>query len=141
MKASASVLFAALFAYLGELAAPLLVLAAAMALDYATGLAKAYIKKELSSKTGFRGILKKLCSMAMVAVGAEVDYLLSGALAAAGAGVERTMFCGLLVAVWLTVNELISVLENLAAVGVPGFAPLEKLLRRLRDSAERSGDE
>ncbi len=140
-KLSASLFFASLCSYLGKLAAPFAVLCGAMALDYATGVVKAYITGTLSSKTGLKGILRKLSAMAMVAVGAGVDYLLSGALRAAGAAGERALFCGMLVAVWLIVNELISVLENLAAVGVPGFAPLQRLLRHLKDSVEDRGGE
>ena len=55
-----------------------------MVVDYVTGMAKAYMASQLSSRIGLRGILKKLCYMAMVAVGAALDYLLTGALAQAG---------------------------------------------------------
>jgi len=42
--------------------------------------------------------------------------------------------------VWLTINELISVMENLAAIGVPGFPRLQRILRRLRRTvADESG--
>ena len=67
--------------------------------------------------------------------------ILAAMLRAAGTAGERALFCGMLVAVWLIVNELISVLENLAAVGVPGFAPLQRLLRHLKDSVEDRGGE
>ena len=136
MKAVIVVIGAAVASYLRELLAPLLVLLGAMALDYATGLVKAYISGQLSSQVGLAGILKKLCYMAMVAVGAGVDYLLSAVLAEAGIAEERTLFCGLLVAIWLIINELISVLENLAAIGVPGFPFLTKLLERLKGTVE-----
>ena len=141
MKATVTVICAALMAYARELLAPLLVLLGAMALDYCTGLIKAYIGGDLSSRVGLVGILKKLCYMAMVAVGAGVDYLLCGALAEAGITAESTLFCGLLVALWLIINELISVLENLAVIGVPGFPFLTKLLDRLKNSVEKKDDE
>ena len=72
--------------------------------------------------------------MAMVAVGAAVDYLLHGALKQAGIDLHIELFCGLLVTVWLIINELISVLENLAAIGVPGFPRLNRLLSRLKST-------
>ena len=50
--------------------------------------------------------------MAMVAVGAALDYLLTGALAQAGIDLHVEMFCGMLVAVWLIINELISILRT-----------------------------
>ena len=127
---------ASIASYFGALAAPLLVLLCVMVVDYVTGMAKAYMASQLSSRIGLRGILKKLCYIAMVAVGAALDYLLTGALAQAGIDLHIEMFCGMLVAVWLIVNELISILENLAEIGVPGMPVLTKLIDRLRSTLE-----
>ena len=96
-----------------------------------------YSYAQLSSRIGVKGILKKLCYMAMVAVGAGVDYLLRGALVQAGIDLHIELFCGLLVAIWLIINELISVMENLAAIGVPGFPRLSKLLERLKNTVSK----
>lgn len=98
---------------------------------------KAYIRAELNSKFGIKGILKKLCYMVMVAVGAAVDYLLRGAVIGAGITLDVKLFFGMLVTVWLTINELISVMENLAAIGVPGFPRLEKILERLKNTVSK----
>ena len=127
---------ASIASYFGARAAPLLVLLCVMVVDYVTGMAKAYMASQLSSRIGLRGILKKLCYIAMVAVGAALDYLLTGALAQAGIDLHIEMFCGMLVAVWLIVNELISILENLAEIGVPGMPVLTKLIDRLRSTLE-----
>lgn len=132
---------ASIASYFGALAAPLLVLLCVMVVDYITGMVKAYMASQLSSRIGLRGILKKLCYMAMVAVGAALDYLLTGALAQAGIDLHIEMFCGLLVAIWLIVNELISILENLAEIGVPGMPILTKLIDRLRNTLESGMDE
>ena len=76
----------------------------------------------------------------MVAVGAAVDYLLRGAVIGAGITLDVKLFFGMLVTVWLTINELISVMENLAAIGVPGFPRLQRILKRLRRTvADESG--
>ena len=83
----------------------------------------------------------RLGYMAMVAVGAAVDYLLHGALKQAGIDLHIELFCGLLVTVWLIINELISVLENLAAIGVPGFPRLNRLLSRLKNTVNEKEDE
>ena len=136
MKSGIAAAGAALASYFGALAAPLLVLLCIMVVDYVTGMAKAYMASQLSSRIGLRGILKKLCYMAMVAVGAALDYLLTGALAQAGIDLHVEMFCGMLVAVWLIINELISILENLAEIGVPGMPVLTKLIDRLRSTLE-----
>ena len=130
LKTAFTVVLAGLSSYFGMLTQPLLVLFFAMVLDYLTGMTKAYIFSQLSSRIGVKGILKKLCYMAMVAVGAAVDYLL-----------HIELFCGLLVTVWLIINELISVLENLAAIGVPGFPRLNRLLSRLKSTVNEKEDE
>ena len=141
LKTTVAVLGAGLVSYLGTLAVPMLVLLGVMLLDYITGMIKAYIRAELNSKFGIKGILKKLCYMAMGAVGAAVDYLLHGALKQAGIDLHIELFCGLLVTVWLIINELISVLENLAAIGVPGFSRLNRLLSRLKSTVNEKEDE
>lgn len=48
-----------------------------------------------------------------------------------------TAVVGAGVAIWLIVNELISILENLAAIGVPGFPRLSKLLERLKNTVSK----
>ena len=127
LKSVTAVVGAGVAAYCGQLAAPVLVLLCMMVIDYVTGMVKAYMTAQLSSRIGVKGILKKLCYMAMVAVGAGMDYLLRGALVQAGIDVT----------VWLTINELISILENLAAIGVPGFPRLSKLLERLKNTVSK----
>ena len=141
MKGTVAVLGASIVSYFGTLAAPLLVLLCAMIVDYVTGMVKAYMAAQLSSKIGLRGILKKLCYMAMVAVGAAIDYLLGNALVQVGIDMHIEMFCGMLVAIWLIINELISILENLAVIGVPGFPALTKLIERLKNTVGNSADE
>lgn len=141
LKSVTAVVGAGIAAYCGQLAAPVLVLLCMMVIDYVTGMVKAYMTAQLSSRIGVKGILKKLCYMAMVAVGAAVDYLLHGALKQAGIDLHIELFCGLLVTVWLIINELISVLENLAAIGVPGFPRLNRLLSRLKSTVNEKEDE
>ena len=141
MKGTVAVLGASIVSYFGTLAAPLLVLLFVMIVDYVTGMVKAYMAAQLSSKIGLRGILKKLCYMAMVAVGAAIDYLLGSALVQVGIDMHVELFCGMLVAIWLIINELISILENLAVIGVPGFPALTKLIERLRNTVGNSADE
>ena len=137
LKTAFTVVLAGLSSYFGMLTQPLLVLFFAMVLDYLTGMTKAYIFSQLSSRIGVKGILKKLCYMVMVAVGAAVDYLLRGAVIGAGITLDVKLFFGMLVTVWLTINELISVMENLAAIGVPGFPRLSKLLERLKNTVSK----
>lgn len=48
-----------------------------------------------------------------------------------------TAVVGAGVAIWLIINELISILEILAAIGVPGFPRLEKILERLKNTVSK----
>lgn len=90
LKSVTAVVGAGVAAYFGQLAAPVLVLLCMMVIDYVTGMVKAYMTAQLSSRIGIKGILKKLCYMAMVAVGAGVDYLLPDTVVQAsdGAGIK-----------------------------------------------------
>lgn len=92
-------------------------------IDYATGLIKAYISGELSSKIGFKGILKKLMYFAIVAVAVLIDNL-TGA-----EGVLRVACIGFLIA-----NEGVSILENCAAAGLPVPQALVRVLGKLKDT-------
>lgn len=82
----------------------LVALVTVIVIDYVTGLSKAYILGELSSKIGFKGIVKKLMYFAVVAVAVIADNI-TGA-----GGVLRAAVMGFLVA-----NEALSILENYAA--------------------------
>lgn len=102
-------------------------LLAMVVIDYISGLTAAYIHNKLSSKVGFRGILKKMMYFFVVAVAHCID-------AATGAGgVLQNLSIGFLIA-----NEGISILENCAKCGIP--IP-DKLLRALAQiKGEDEGD-
>lgn len=139
IKAVIAALFAASASYLKVLALPVAVLFVAMIFDYMTGIFHAYISGTLSSKTGFRGILKKLCYMFAVSCGVIVDYVCSSAILRLGAGTEVTFF-GTLVTVWLILNEVVSILENLSQIGVPLPSFLGKIAEKLKANIETDAD-
>lgn len=105
----------------------LIALVTVIVIDYATGLARAYIQAELSSKIGFKGIVKKLTYFALVAVAVIADNV-------TGAGeLLRTAVIGFLIA-----NEALSILENYAGVTgqkAPGI--LINVLNKLKDAGDR----
>jgi len=129
-----------LFSYFGQIELPMIILALALLTDMATGLAKAWTRKSLSSKTAFEGVLKKAASFVAVMVGVGVDLLMPSALDSIGIAYSPRLVFGLLVILWLCVNEFVSVLENLEALGVP-FPPfLQKLVNSLKQKVEQEGD-
>ena len=127
----------ALAAYAGVLLAPLCVLAVVMVLDYATGIAAAWSCKLLSSRVGVKGIVKKVAYLALVAVGMVVDYLISSALLRVGVDIQINYCFGMMISVWLIINELLSILENLGKLGIPLPNFLLKAIERLRDGVDR----
>ena len=127
----------ALAAYAGVLLAPLCVLAVVMVLDYATGIAAAWSCKLLSSRVGVKGIVKKVAYLALVAVGMVVDYLISSALLRVGVDIQINYYFGMMISVWLIINELLSILENLGKLGIPLPDFLLKAIERLRDGVDR----
>ena len=109
----------ALAAYFNILLVPLIVLTVVMAVDYLTGMFSASREGKLNSRTGVIGLIKKVGYLALVGVGMVVDYLMTSALAQIGVNSGMPNLFGLMVIIWLIINELISILENLGEIGVP----------------------
>ena len=89
--------------------------------DYISGLVKAYLCEEISSRIGIRGIIKKVMLLLALVVGHHLDLF----------------FCydgtiRLLILSMLIVNEAISCLENLEAIGFPLPPKLKKVLQQCR---------
>ena len=95
-------------------------------IDYLSGLSRAYILRELSSKVGFKGIVKKAMYFAVVAVAVIAEDI------AGAGGIVRTAVIGFLIA-----NEALSILENYAlATGQKAPAILIKVLEKLKEDRE-----
>ena len=106
----------------------------AMAIDYLTGVLAAYINSRLmlDSRTGFRGICKKIFILLLVSLAHFVDN-------ATGQQIVCTAV------VWFFLgNEGLSILENAAKAGVPVPEKLRQTLRQLStektEKAERKDD-
>lgn len=137
LKLSLAAFLAALMTYMGQIIVPVLILVGVMLLDYLTGVHAAFVRHELSSRTGLIGILKKLSYLAMVAVASVIDYLIATVGAQLGT-VIAVQFVGQLVVFWLILNELISILENVQKIGGPVPPFVAKLLQHLRGKVEES---
>lgn len=124
--------------YFKKLLFPLIIMLIAMAIDYITGLIKAYMQKELSSKKGMIGIFKKFAYILVVVVGIIADYLCKLFIAEFDINFTFTIPIALLLAIWLTINELISILENLNAINVPMPKFLQTLISKLKNTVEEN---
>ena len=78
-------------------------------IDYMTGVAAAWARRELSSEIGARGIVKKVGMFVIIAVCNVIDN--TGGI---GEPILRTAATW-----WYLGNEALSIVENLADVGVP----------------------
>lgn len=88
-------------------------------IDYLTGIASAIYNKELSSKVGFKGIIKKFCYLLVIALSVVIDNLTGQS------GIIRS-----LVIYFFVANDGISIIENMAEMNV-------KLPKKLIDSLEQ----
>lgn len=110
-----------LYFLFGEIDIALQCLLVFIVLDYISGLIKAYCTKTLSSKIGFKGILKKVGILAIVALSVSLDRL------GGDTGAIRT-----LVIYYFVANEGLSVLENLAEAGIPIPNSIKKALKNIK---------
>lgn len=94
----------------------------AIVLDYVSGIIKAFITKQLSSKIGFKGIIKKVGLLLIVMLGVLVDRVTGDT------GAIRS-----LVIYYFVANEGLSIIENLSLAGVPFPKGLKKALKVLRE--------
>ena len=94
----------------------------AIILDYLSGVIKAYVTKELSSKIGFKGLIKKVGVLLIVMLSVIVDQITGST------GAIRT-----LVIYYFVANEGLSILENLAQAGVPIPNSIKNALKVLKD--------
>nr|DAH37857.1 MAG TPA: holin [Caudoviricetes sp.] len=99
-----------------------------MAVDYVTGLIVAAARKspkgKLSSKIGWRGLVKKCVVLLLVLVAAQLDVVLG--MDYVRAGVCVAFLC----------NEVISILENAGLMGVPLPAALKNAVELLQSKGK-----
>lgn len=115
----ASVLLTTVIYLLGGMDIALKSLIVIMMIDYITGVASAIYNKKLSSKIGFKGIIKKFSYLCVVALSVVIDNLISQD------GVIRT-----LVIYFFVANDGLSIIENMAEMDI-------KLPKKLVDSLEQ----
>ncbi|WP_195465386.1 holin family protein [Faecalispora jeddahensis] len=133
--------FTALSAWLGILAIPVYLLVCCNVIDYGTGIAAAkYRGQAVNSYVGFRGIAKKVCMWLLVGVGAIFDMLLAYAAEQTGIVLNFRYAIACLVAIWLICNELISILENVADIGVKLPPFLMRVVDSLKSQVEAKAD-
>lgn len=152
VKGTVIAVISALMSWLGILAIPVFLLVGCNVIDYITGICAAKYRTEpISSYKGIRGIIKKVCMWLLVVIGAWIDILINYAIHTAGIELTIPFIVATVVAVWLVVNEIISILENMIDIGVdmpPFLLPLMKNIKKktedtvkIKDTEEDESDE
>jgi len=108
---------------IGDWHVSLSILVVFMTFDFITGIIKSWITGEVSSKKGFKGILKKCMYFVALIVANMLDLLIGGV------PVFRTM-----VAYYLIAVEAISLIENLEAMNVPLPQQLKEKFAGIREN-------
>lgn len=106
---------------LGGFDVALMCLIIAIAIDYVSGVIKAFVKKELSSRIGLTGLLKKVGVLLVVMTAVVIDRVTGNT------GMVRN-----LVIYYFVANEGLSVIENLGQAGVPIPQSIKKALNALK---------
>lgn len=107
-----------------------------MAVDYITGMTVALVFHKsqktknggASSEVGYKGIVKKICIFLLVALAVRVDKI------------SQTHYMRNTTIFFFLGNEGLSVIENLALMGVPYPAFLKKALEALQEKSSSCTD-
>ena len=125
-KAALGTAIAAVSGFLGGMDGVMYALIACISIDYVTGVASAAKQKKLSSETGFWGLVRKVCILALVGVANMIDINVIG-----NGDVFRTA-----VATYYIGNEGISLLENIGSLGVQLPPKLIEVLIQIRGKGD-----
>lgn len=113
------------------------ILIAVMTIDYVTGLICGAMGKSQKTETGylashaaFIGLLKKALILLVVLLAALLDQAVSN-----GAGIQFEAVMGA-TCLWFIASEGLSILENVASIGVPVPKILLKLLEVMRSKGD-----
>lgn len=140
-QAWVTIAVSAIVDFLGILAIPVFLMVGCNIIDYITGLmASKYRDERVSSYKGIRGIIKKVCMWLLVVVGAVVDELIRYATQTMGLDIRIPFIVATLVAVWIVVNEIISILENLVDIGLDLPPFLMPIVKRIKKEVEEVGE-
>jgi toxin secretion/phage lysis holin len=122
----------AIAAAFGGWSATLTALVIAMVVDYATGLLVAgvfHVSRKtahggLESRAGWKGLARKFATLMIVLIAYQMDKVLGVSYIKDAASIA---FCA---------NEILSITENAALMGIPMPAPIKKAIELMRAKAE-----
>lgn len=111
---------------------PLQILCVAVVLDYFSGMLKAFYLGEVSSKVGYKGLIKKVGIFFVVVIAQLIDHVL-------GLAVLRSATC-----IAYAINEMTSISENVSLMDiyVPPFIKdnLAQIKEKIEATVNKKGE-
>lgn len=129
-KAYLTLLISGIAYLLGGIDTSIQTLIIMVTIDYISGMLKAIIQKNLNSYIGWRGLIKKAGVFITIIVAVQIEII-----------TKQPDTLHNLVAFAFVVNEGVSILENLIDIGVPVPRVLIQFLKKIKDDAEKEGDQ
>lgn len=128
---------AAISSFLGVLYIPVMLLVLFNVIDYITGLMAAKNRgQKISSYVGIHGIAKKVAMYLLVMVSWGIDVLLIETADMLGIQHPLKFAIACVVAIWLVLNEALSILENIVDIGAPVPPFLKPIIENLKTKVE-----
>ena len=134
-KISSSVIIGFLANLYDKYSVMLVFMSLAIIFDVITGLIKCKCNGiKPSSKTGTKGFFKKLVFIIAYAFGVFLDFFVPYVISTTGSNIDAECCFGLIIGAYITLNESISICENLYACN-PDMFPrwIVNLLQNFRD--------
>lgn len=113
---------------IGEFNTPLKILIILMIIDWCAGVIKAIVEKNLDSRVGFIGIIKKIFILLMVCVAYMLDKIIGEF------GLEVQFIRNLTISYYI-LNEMLSIIENIG-VYIPIPKKVKELLQQLKEKED-----
>lgn len=135
LKEAAAFLIGAAVSGICNAGVPIFVMVGCNIVDYITGLMAIPYRdgKKLSSAESIAGIFRKISMWMLVALGLFLDMLI--AHYGISTGIPYTVAC--ITATWISVNEAISILENVADMGIVVPSPLKKIVELMEKEVDK----
>lgn len=124
--------------FFDNISLPLILLIISNIIDIVTGTWKSfYLKQKFTYQKMMIGIIKK-CSMYVLIMCASIlDTLISYTVENLGFSINGDGLIGILITIWMILNELVSIICNLSLmkVPIPGF--LLKLIKSMQEKIDK----
>lgn len=134
-----------IWSYIGVVAIPWVVLLVLNLIDYWTGISAAPYREPndehpVKSYKSIHGIQKKVCMHLLIIIGWIIDFIIKTSIAQAGMIINYPPIFAIVIALWLTFNEIISILENMEDIGAPIPPFLLPILKKMRRTVEEKAE-